>query len=252
MNILKNMSTTISLLGCGRTGVQTSIVLLERFAGTLAVYDEDTDYAKGMALDFMQASSVQGYHGHVHAAENSQILIQSDVLIVGEYRDETAPSVQTIESLMKDIPVCIYACSNPSPLSNISSNRIFGVHAMVNAAILKHHVANEIDIAQKDIEVMMRSDVENVMQSAPEMVRVNGIPVNEIVAGSYERALEKAQKFHDDFESGPWNIYYTFASAAAEAALLVVSGQGAIIPVTTTKGSIAARVDKTGYKELEL
>ncbi len=252
MNILKNMSTTISVLGCGRTGVQTSIVLLERFVGGVAVYDEDTDYAKGMVLDFMQASSVQGYHGHATAVESAQGLTQSRVLIIGEHRDETAPSVETIQGLIKDIPVCVYACRDLSPLSQIKSDKIFGVHGLVDAAILKAHVAREIDIAQKDIEVMMHGGVGKDMQSSPELVRVGGIPVNEVVAGSYERALEKAKKSYDAFEGGPWNTYYTLASAAAEAALLVASGQGAIIPVTTAEGTKAARVDEKGYKELGL
>ena len=246
------MSNTISILGCGRSGVQTSTLLLERYFGTILLYDKDVEYAKGMALDCMQAASVVGYHSQVSVVDSIEELKKSQVLIVCEYRDESSIDAETLKNLIQEIPVCVYACNSTSLLEQVATNKILGVHGMVDASVVISEVSRETDISKQDIQVMLKGGVREKMDSDPNFIRVCGIPINEIKAGVYETALARAREFYTAFQEGPWNTYYSFAAAASELALILVSGQGALLPITIGSKTIPAMVKHNGYEEISL
>lgn len=247
---------TISVLGCGRTGMQATVFLMERGIGTVHIYDPDADYAKGMALDCMQAAAVQDGCARVVAVSRPEELAHADALIVCEYRDETNPSAQDVQAVSRAVPLCIVACRNADILKDLSSQSVFGAHGMADAALLRRAAADELDIDINDVQAMVRGGIGANMESSPDMVRVCGIPVDEIQCGAYDRALAASRTAYAGYNGGPWSMHYGFASAAVKSALFASGGQNALLPVTVSKNgkpcSIIARVHAEGYEELRV
>lgn len=250
------MKSQITVLGCGAVGIQTAVYLLEQFVGEVLLYDSDTDYAKGMTLDCMQAAAVRDWQGSLNVVESINDLEHIHQLIVTDANTGTLDT-QWIECAKK-AQCTILASSDERAISQavqagVAENRILDIRGLVDSRILAEVIAHELQISITDVHVMVYGGVGTHMQSKADFVRVHGIPVNYIQEGLFEKALAKAKE-QMPYKDAPWGPHYTFAAAAVETALIMESGMNAIVPITTQEGTIPAlignyAVQKT-YKEL--
>lgn len=246
------MKAKISILGCGPTGIQTAVYLLELYGGEVLLYDDDVDYAKGMALDCMQASAVRGWVGALKVVESVDGLKEASVLIVTEGVDKSLGKswIQATQNAQ----FTIYASSDENGIeqalnAGVSKDSILGVHGLVDAKILAEVVSDELNVSVDDVQAMVFGGVGTKMESKPEFVRVNGISVDLISEGIFDRVLAMAKE-KMPYTDEPWSPYYTLAAAAVEVALIMESGQSAILPITMKDGTVPALVGNYGIQQV--
>ena len=230
------MKSKISILGSGATGVHAAVFLLEHYYGEILLYDTDTDYAKGMALDCMQAAAVRGWQGTLTVPDSIENLYGSDVVIVAETNQSELVDGWT--DVVRNSQCGIYASGIPGAMTGavtagVPAASLLGVQGMVDARILAEAVAQELNISIEDVHAMVYGAVGKDMQSSADMVRVNGIAVNAVADGLYERAIEAARS-RAPYDDQPWSPQYTFASAAVELALILMSGRKMLLPITVS------------------
>lgn len=228
------MKAKISILGSGPAGIQSAVYLLEHYYGEILLYDSDTDYAKGMVLDCMQAAAVCGWQGKLTAVDHINDLKQGKILIVTENNQRALEDAWV--QAARDAKFTIYASSITNAIKTaceqgVPEMSIAGVQGMVDARILAGNVAQELGISVKDVHAMVYGGTGNKMKSNPDLVRVHGIPIDTISKGLFDKVLSLA-KSQSPYEEKPWAPQYTLAAAAVELALVMESGQNVVLPIT--------------------
>lgn len=245
------MKTKISILGSGSTGIQVAVYLLEQYVGEILLYDDDVEYAKGMALDCMQASAVRGWQGSISAVDSIEALQAGDVLVVTEGVNRLL-SEQWI-SAVRNAKCAIYASCFEGGISQafsegVSEESLIGLQGIIDSRVLAEVVSGELNIAVEDVQAMVYGGVGKKMNSKPDFVRVNGIPINLISEGLFDTVLATARS-KDAYENETWPPYYTMAAAAVEVVLIMESGMHTILPITGKNGTMPALIGNYGIQK---
>lgn len=242
------MIEKVSIYGAGRTGTHAAVYLLKKLFLPIVLYDENTSYAQGIALDVMQSTVLEPGKSLLYAAQSLDEFSNAELLIVSEN------SMNKVDvswhSIAKKASLVLLATQNPAAIheaiqAGISRNKIIGVHGFADASLLRSHVATEIDIARSNVHAMTFGKTGSSLGSRPDFVRVNGIPVNEIQHGSFESSLQKTRADLSTLEK-EGTQHYRLAAACAELVQLLLNNQPIFIPATSEDSTIPALIDLSG------
>ena len=125
---------------------------------------------------------------------------------------------------------------------------MIGLHGIIDARVFAEVVSNELNVALDDVQVMVFGGVGKQMSSKPDLVRVNGIPINLISEGLFDKVLATV-KSSDAYGNEAWPPYYTFAAAAVEVVMIMESGMNTILPITGKNGTVPALVGNYGIQK---
>jgi len=240
---------------------------------------------QGLALDMMQARSIEGFKTRIIGSNGYEESAGSDVCVItaGLPRKPGMSRMDLIETNAKIVgevtrklvagsPNCVLiVVSNPldemtalaAQVSGFPKQRVMGQAGMLDTARFKHFVAEHTGTHAHEIEAMTLGSHGDTMVPIPSQVKVGGKALTDVLeADIIEEVVTKTRDGGAEIvgllKTG--SAYYAPSSAAAAMVKAVVQDTGEVMPVCAwLEGQygikdvylgVPARLGKEGVKEI--
>ena len=247
----------VTVVGAGNVGATCADVLAQReIANEIVLLDIKEGFAEGKALDIWQTSPINLYDSRTVGSTNDyEKTKDSDVVVItsglprkpGMSRDDliatNAGIVKTVtESIVKYSPnAIIIIVSNPLDVmtycaylhAKIDSKKVFGMAGVLDTARYRAFLAEELNVAPKDIQAVLMGGHGDTMVPLPRYTTVGGIPVTELIEESKLNEIIERAKFGggEMVKLLGTSAWYAPGAAAAQMVEAVVRDQKRIFPV---------------------
>ena len=247
----------ITVVGAGFYGS----TLVQRIAEAdivdeVVITDIIEDKPQGLALDMMQARSIEGFETRIIGTNGYDETAGSDVCVItaGLPRKPGMSRMDLIETNAKIVAdvtrkfiagspdAVIIVVSNPldemtalcANVSGFPKNRVMGQAGMLDTARFKHFVAEHTGTAAHKVEAMTLGSHGDTMVPIPSQVKVDGKPLlevleDEVVDGIVQKTRDGGAEIVGLLKTG--SAYYAPSSAAAAMVKAVVRDTGETMPV---------------------
>jgi len=195
----------ISIIGSGFTGQGTAIFAAARDLGDIVLVDlaSRENFAKGVALDLMQAMPIFGPDVHFSGTANYEDIADSDLVVItaglprkpGMSREDL---VNTNAAIVKDIsqkvaqyaPDCIIlVLTNPVDsmtyvalkASGFPKNRVIGQSGVLDTARYRTFIANALNISFADVQGCVLGGHGDDMVPLVRYTYAGGIPIDKLL-----------------------------------------------------------------------
>ncbi|MBV9041262.1 MAG: malate dehydrogenase [Acidimicrobiia bacterium] len=243
------------------------------------------DKSQGLALDMMQARSIEGFETRIIGTNGYDETEGSDVCVItaGLPRKPGMSRMDLIETNAKIVgdvtrklvagspDAVIIVVSNPldemtalcAQVSGFPKHRVMGQAGMLDTARFKHFVAERTGSSASRIEAMTLGSHGDTMVPIPSQVKVDGKPLLEVleadvVDGIVQKTRDGGAEIVGLLKTG--SAYYAPSSAAAAMVKAVVRDTGEVMPVCAwLEGQygikdvylgVPARIGREGVKEI--
>ncbi|MBV9284374.1 MAG: malate dehydrogenase [Acidimicrobiia bacterium] len=243
------------------------------------------DKPQGLALDMMQARSIEGFETRIIGTNGYDETEGSDVCVItaGLPRKPGMSRMDLIETNAKIVgdvtrklvagspDAVIIVVSNPldemtalcAQVSGFPKHRVMGQAGMLDTARFKHFVAERTGSSASRIEAMTLGSHGETMVPIPSQVKVDGKPLLEVleadvVDGIVQKTRDGGAEIVGLLKTG--SAYYAPSSAAAAMVKAVVRDTGEVMPVCAwLEGQygikdvylgVPARIGREGVKEI--
>jgi malate dehydrogenase len=214
-----NKRAKISIIGSGFTGQGTAIFAAARDLGDIVLVDLPAreNFAKGVALDLMEAMPVFGTDTHFSGTANYEDIAGSDVVVItaglprkpGMSREDL---VNTNAAIVKDIAqkVAQYAptstiivLTNPVDsmtyvalkASGFPKNRVIGQSGVLDTARYRTFIASALNISFQDVTGCVLGGHGDEMLPLVRYTYAGGIPVEKLLPKeTIEAIVERTRK----------------------------------------------------------
>lgn len=207
----------ISIIGAGFTGASTAVFLAQKELGDIVLLDIREDYAKGIALDLLQATPVLGVDVSIKGTADYSDIADSAVVVVtagvprkpGMSREDL---VTTNASIVRNIAeqVAKYApdaymliLTNPvdsmtyvaQKASGFPPNRVFGQSGVLDTARYQTFLAEALGVSVEDITGFVLGGHGDDMVPLVRYTYAGGIPVETLLdAETLAAIVERTRK----------------------------------------------------------
>ena len=243
------------------------------------------DKPQGLALDMMQARSIEGFETRIIGTNGYDETAGSDVCVItaGLPRKPGMSRMDLIETNAKIVAdvtrkfiagspdAVIIVVSNPldemtalcAQVSGFPKRRVMGQAGMLDTARFKHFVAEHTGSTPAHIDAMTLGSHGDTMVPIPSQVKVDGKPLlevleDEVVDGIVQKTRDGGAEIVGLLKTG--SAYYAPSSAAAAMVKAVIRDTGETMPVCAwLEGQygikdvylgVPARVGREGVKEI--
>jgi malate dehydrogenase len=243
------------------------------------------DKPQGLALDMMQARSIEGFETRIVGTNGYDETAGSDVCVItaGLPRKPGMSRMDLIETNAKIVAdvtrkfvagspdAVIIVVSNPldemtalcANVSGFPKNRVMGQAGMLDTARFKHFVAERTGSAAHKVEAMTLGSHGDTMVPIPSQVKVDGKPLlevleDDVIDGIVQKTRDGGAEIVGLLKTG--SAYYAPSSAAAAMVKAVVSDTGEVMPVCAWLDGeygikdvylgVPARIGRGGVKEV--
>ena len=254
-------------------------------ADEVVMTDIIEDKPQGLALDMMQARSIEGFDTRIVGTNGYDETAGSDVCVItaGLPRKPGMSRMDLIETNAKIVAdvtrklvagspdAVIIVVSNPldemtalcAQVSGFPKHRVMGQAGMLDTARFKHFVAEHTGAAPSRIEAMTLGSHGDTMVPIPSQVKVDGKPLldvleAEVVDGIVQRTRDGGAEVVGLLKTG--SAYYAPSAAAAAMVKAVVRDTGEVMPVCAWLDGqygikdvylgVPARIGREGVKEI--
>ena len=243
------------------------------------------DKPQGLALDMMQARSIEGFGTRIVGSNGYDETAGSDVCVItaGMPRKPGMSRMDLIETNAKIVAdvtrkfvagspdAVIIVVSNPldemtalcAQVSGFPKHRVMGQAGMLDTARFKHFVAEHTGSSPARIEAMTLGSHGDTMVPIPSQVKVDGKPLldvleDEVVDGIVQKTRDGGAEIVGLLKTG--SAYYAPSSAAAAMVKAVVRDTGEVMPacawlegqygIKDVYLGVPARIGREGVKEI--
>ena len=243
------------------------------------------DKPQGLALDMMQARSIEGFETRIVGTNGYDETAGSDVCVItaGLPRKPGMSRMDLIETNAKIVAdvtrkfvagspdAVIIVVSNPldemtalcAQVSGFPRNRVMGQAGMLDTARFKHFVAERTGSSPSRVEAMTLGSHGDTMVPIPSQVKVDGKPLlevleDEVIDGVVQKTRDGGAEIVGLLKTG--SAYYAPSSAAAAMVKAVVRDTGEVMPVCAWLDGeygikdvylgVPARIGREGVKEI--
>ncbi len=243
------------------------------------------DKPQGLALDMMQARSIEGFDTRIVGTNGYDETAGSDVCVItaGMPRKPGMSRMDLLETNAKIVgdvtrkfvagspDAVIIVVSNPldemtalcAQVSGLPKRRVIGQAGMLDTARFKHFVAEHLGVSPSKVDAMTLGSHGDTMVPIPSQVKVNGKPLldqleAEVVDGIVQKTRDGGAEIVGLLKTG--SAYYAPSSAAAAMVKAVVRDTGETMPVCAwLEGQygikdvylgVPARIGREGVKEI--
>jgi malate dehydrogenase len=243
------------------------------------------DKPQGLALDMMQARSIEGFETRITGTNGYDETAGSDVCVItaGLPRKPGMSRMDLIETNAKIVAdvtrkfvtgspdAVIIVVSNPldemtalcAQVSGFPKHRVIGQAGMLDTARFKHFVAEHTGATPGRIEAMTLGSHGDTMVPIPSQVKVDGKPLlevleDEVVDGIVQKTRDGGAEIVGLLKTG--SAYYAPSSAAAAMVKAVIRDTGEVMPVCAWLDGeygikdvylgVPAKIGRGGVKEI--
>ena len=198
------MVNKISIIGAGRVGESTAQMLaIQKLAQQIILIDLDEQYAKGVALDIQETSSVYRFDADLIGTSDIANIKDSNIIIITagmprkpgmDRADVLVINLKIIDEIMDGVityapDAYVIVVSNPVDVltyyankkSNWPRNRIIGQAGILDSMRLSNFIAMETDYSINDIQAMVLGGHGDTMVPLPRFTTVSGISIEHLL-----------------------------------------------------------------------
>ena len=247
----------VTVVGAGNVGATCADVLAHReIANEIVLLDIKEGFAEGKALDMWQTAPINLYDSRTVGSTNDYSkTADSDVVVItsglprkpGMSRDDliatNAGIVKTVtENVVKYSPnATIIIVSNPLDVmtycafltAKVDSKKVFGMAGILDTARYRAFLAEELNVAPKDIQAVLMGGHGDTMVPLPRYTTVGGIPVTELISEEKLNEIIERTKFGggEIVKLLGTSAWYAPGAAAAQMVEAVIRDQKRVFPV---------------------
>ena len=194
------MVNKISIVGAGRVGESTAQMLaIQKLSEKIVLIDLDDKYAKGVALDIQETSSVYHFDSELSGSSDIANIKDSNIVIITagvprkpgmDRADVLAINLKIIDQIMDGViehapDAYVIVVSNPVDVltyyanqkANWPRNRIMGQAGILDSMRMSSFIAMETDYSINDIQAMVLGGHGDTMVPLPRFTTVSGISI---------------------------------------------------------------------------
>jgi len=194
------MVNKISIVGAGRVGESTAQMLaIQKLSEKIVLIDLDDKYAKGVALDIQETSSVYHFDSELSGSSDIANIKDSNIVIITagvprkpgmDRADVLAINLKIIDEIMDGVikyapDAYVIVVSNPVDVltyyankkTNWPRNRIMGQAGILDSMRMSSFIAMETDYSINDIQAMVLGGHGDTMVPLPRFTTVSGISI---------------------------------------------------------------------------
>jgi malate dehydrogenase len=193
----------IALIGGGNIGGTLALLCMQRRLGHVVLFDILEGFAKGKALDLMQAAAIDGIDTSIIGTSDYEDIQGSDVVIVtagsprkpGMSRDDllsvNANVMKAVgEAIKKYCPNAFVICvTNPidamvyllQQAAGLEDHRIVGMAGVLDSSRFRYFLADHFKTSVENVEAMVLGGHGDTMVPLTAMSRVDGLSLDEHV-----------------------------------------------------------------------
>ncbi|BDT15188.1 malate dehydrogenase [Limnospira fusiformis CCALA 023] len=195
--------TQVSIIGAGKVGGTLAQRIAESNVAHVVLLDVVEGLPQGVALDLMQAGSVEGHDRKILGTNDYADTAGSDVVVITAGRPRT-PGMNRNDLIETNAPIVARAVTNAiasspnaviiivtNPLdvmtyiawqvSQIEPFRIMGMAGVLDSARFQAFIATELNVSVADVNATVMGSHGDLMVPLPRYSTVNGIPITELM-----------------------------------------------------------------------
>ena len=198
------MVNKISIIGAGRVGESTAQMLaIQKLSEHIMLIDLDEQYAKGVALDIQETSSVYNFDAELIGSNDIAEIKDSNIVVIAagvprkpgmDRADVLAINLKIIDQIMDGViehapDAYVIVVSNPVDVltyyanqkANWPRNRIMGQAGILDSMRMSSFIAMETDYSINDIQAMVLGGHGDTMVPLPRFTTVSGISIEHLL-----------------------------------------------------------------------
>ncbi len=194
----------ITIIGAGNVGAHAAVSAATLELGNIVLLDQNSDLAKGKAIDITQSMSLIGSDMKVLGTGDYKDTADSDIVVItagvprkpGMSRDDLLfINADILESIVKKVvkyspQSTLIIVTNPVNtmvqlaynVSGFSKNRVIGMAGMLDGARFKYFIAKELKVGASEVVTMVLGDHGELMVPLEDHCQVNGQPIVELLS----------------------------------------------------------------------
>jgi malate dehydrogenase len=248
------MRAKITVVGAGRVGETTALMLAQRGLGDVVLVDVVPDLAAGKALDLTELRPLAGCDVKVTGGTSYQDARGSDVVVVtsgvprkpGESREDllrkniaiVKPVAEQVRTHCPDAILIMVA--NPldtmawvaREVTGWARNRVFGMAGVLDTARLRTFIAMELGCSVKDVSAFVLGGHGDEMVPVVRYASVGGIPLEKLLTRERIEALVKRTRGAggEIVKLLGFSAYFSPAGAVADMVQAVLKDEKRVLP----------------------
>ncbi len=209
-------ATRVSIIGAGKVGSTLAQRIAEANLANVVLLDVVEGLPQGIALDLMQAGSVEGHDREIIGTNDYADTAGSDVVVITAGRPRTpgmdrsdliatnAKIVATAakEAIARSPNATFIIVTNPLDVmtyiawqvTQLPSYRIMGMAGVLDSARFQTFIAMELNVSVADVHAMVLGSHGDLMVPLPRYSTVNGVPITELMpAETIDRLVKRTR-----------------------------------------------------------
>jgi malate dehydrogenase, NAD-dependent len=196
-------STRVSIIGAGKVGSTLAQRIIEQNIANVILLDVLEGVPQGIALDLMQAGSVEGHDRQITGTNNYADTAGSDIIVItagkpripGMKRDDLISINAKIvaDAAQKSIqysPDAVFIIvTNPLDImtyiawqsTKIEPHRVMGMAGVLDSSRFQAFIGMELGMSMANIHATVLGSHGDLMVPLPRYTTVNGIPITELI-----------------------------------------------------------------------
>jgi len=245
----------VSIIGSGNVGVACALYLAEKKVANITLVDIVEDWAKGKAMDIVQASPIRRYDVHIHGYSDMSMIKDSDVIVVtaGKPRlpgmsreDLIKDNVKIMKSVSEEIAkyapnAIVITVTNPLDIlayvalkvTGFALKKVIGMAGVLDSSRFRYFIADELGVSPLNVTALVLGGHGDLMVPLPRYSTVHGIPVTELLPrATIEKLVARTRKAGGEIVAylKTGSAYWSPGSSAAEMVECVVRNRHRILP----------------------
>ncbi len=248
-------SGKVSVVGAGNVGATLAQRIAEQEIADVVLLDVVEGKPQGIALDLMEARSVERHDRQVIGTNDYRDTAGSDVVVItaglarrpGMSRDDLLVTNARIvaevtrEAIHYSPEAVLLVVTNPLDamtylawrVSGLPKPRVVGMAGVLDAARFETFIAWELGVSVRDITALVLGGHGDLMVPLPRFSTVSGIPITQLLSDlQIERLVERTRDGGAEvvrlLKTG--GAYYAPASAAAQMVSAIMLNEQRILP----------------------
>lgn len=195
--------TQVSIIGSGKVGSTLAQRVAESNVAHVVLLDVVEGLPQGIALDLMQAGSVESHDRKILGTNDYADTAGSDIVVITAGRPRT-PGMSRTDLIQTNAPIVAKAATkaiahSPNAILLIVTNpldvmtyiawqvtkiepfRIMGMAGVLDSARFQSFIANQLNVSVADVNATVMGSHGDLMVPLPRYSTVNGIPITELM-----------------------------------------------------------------------
>lgn len=245
----------VSIIGSGNVGVACALYLAEKKVADITLIDIVDGWAKGKAMDIVQASPIRRYDVLINGYSDISMIKDSDVIVVtaGKPRlpgmsreDLIKDNVKIMKSVSEEIAkyapnAVVITVTNPLDIlayvalkvTGFALKRVIGMAGILDSSRFRYFIADELGVSPLNVTALVLGGHGDLMVPLPRYSTVHGIPITELLPrATIEKLVARTRKAGGEIVAylKTGSAYWSPGSSAAEMVECVVRDRNRILP----------------------